>query len=277
VLRGDRLGLVGPNGSGKTTLARTLVGDLPPVAGSVRRGTNLETAWFDPLHDSLDPDATVEESVGEGKPTVEVGGRTRQVFAYLSDFLFEADRIRQPVRLLSGGERARLLLARLFARPSNLLVLDEPTNDLDAETVEVLEDALDAYLGTVLVVSHDRDFLDEVVTSLLVFDGRGGVREVVGGWSEWERVRAAEEAARPAPAPPAKPAPAPRPRVPDRRAVERLERAIAALEEERRGLLAAMEDPALWSGPRDRADATQARLAEVDRELAAAYERWAAL
>jgi ATP-binding cassette subfamily F protein uup len=181
VARGDRLGLVGPNGSGKTTLLRTLLGELPALEGAVRRGTNLRTIWFDPLHAPLDPDASVLEAVADGADAIEVGGRSRHVLGYLSDFLFEADRVRQPVRLLSGGERARLLLARLFARPSNLLVLDEPTNDLDAETLDLLEDVLSAYAGTVVVVSHDRDFLDQVVTGLLVFDGAGGVREVVGG------------------------------------------------------------------------------------------------
>ena len=279
VARGDRLGFVGPNGSGKTTLARTLVGDLPPLSGTVRRGANVRTVWYDPLHASLDPDRSVEESVADGANVIDVGGKPRHVFSYLADFLFEADRVRQPVRLLSGGERARLLLARLFAKPSNLLVLDEPTNDLDAETAEVLEDALLAYAGTVLVISHDRAFLDEAVTGLLVFDGKGAVTEFAGGWSDWERMRRAPPAPQPAPAGEApKPAAvaraAARATNRERREVEKLERSIAALEEEQRALHATMADPSFWTGPSDRAQATQARVAEVERELRDAYERW---
>jgi ATP-binding cassette subfamily F protein uup len=232
------------------------------------------TPWYFNLPD---PEKSVADSVADGAQVFDVDGRPRHVFSYLADFLFEAERARQPVARLSGGERVRLLLARLFARPSNLLVLDEPTNDLDAETLDVLEDALIDYPGTVIIVSHDRDFLDQTVNGLVVLDGRGGAREVVGGWSEWERLSAtAREAPRPAP-------PAPRTgadhraAVRDRREVERVEKKIAALEEEQRSLHSAMEDPAFWTGPPDRAAATQARLAEVAREIEAAYARWAAL
>ncbi|KAF0241389.1 MAG: ATP-binding cassette subfamily F [Planctomycetota bacterium] len=277
VTRGDRLGLVGPNGCGKTTLVRTLLGDLPPLAGLLRRGTNIEPIWFDPLNASLNPASTVAESVTDGTTVVEIGGKPRSVISYLADFLFDADQARQPVNSLSGGERARLLLARLFARPSNLMVLDEPTNDLDAETLDILEDALLAYPGTVIVVSHDRDFLDQVVTGLVVFDGKGGVREVVGGWSEWDRIRSAEAA----PARPASAAPKAgidhRAAVRDRREVERLEKKIDALEEEKRALHAAMEDPGFWTGPKEPRDAAQARVAEVEGEIAAAFERWSLL
>jgi ABC transport system ATP-binding/permease protein len=282
VARGDRLGLVGPNGSGKTTLLRTLLGDLPPLAGSLRRGTNLQPIWFDPLHAPLDPDASVFHAVADGADLIDVDGRRRHVFGYLADFLFEAERARQPVRLLSGGERARLLLARLFAKPSNLLVLDEPTNDLDAETLDLLEDVLLAYSGTVLVVSHDRDFLDQVVTGLLVFDGKGGVREVVGGWSDWERIEARESSSR-AQAPSSRPrsgtgtSSPPRPSARDKRELERVEKKIAALEDERRVLHAAMEDPAFWTGPADRVESTQSRLATLEREIDAAYATWASL
>jgi ATP-binding cassette subfamily F protein uup len=283
VSRGDRWGFVGPNGSGKTTLARTLIGDLPPVAGTVRQGANVRTVWFDPRNAALDPDRSVEHSVADGANVIEVGGKSRHVYSYLADFLFEAERARQPVRLLSGGERARLLLARLFAKPSNLLVLDEPTNDLDAETEEVLEDALLAYPGTVILISHDRAFLDETVTNLLVFDeagsGQGVVTEFVGGWSDWERHLARNAA--PAAAPARKPeraatSPAASARR-DQRAAERLERSIAALEDERRALHAAMEDPAFWTGPKDRVDETQARVAKIDADLEAAYARWTEL
>jgi ATP-binding cassette subfamily F protein uup len=274
VVRGDRLGVVGPNGSGKTTLVRTLLGDLPALGGTVRRGTNLKTIWFDPLNAALDPERTVVDTVADGNDQIDVDGRRRHVFSYLADFLFPADRARQPVKHLSGGERARLLLARLFAQPSNLLVLDEPTNDLDAETLEILEDTLISYSGTVIVVSHDRDFLDETVNGLLVLDGKGGVREVVGGWSEWERVAAP-------PREPAKPGPAARQgsghraTVRDRREVERVEKKIATLEKEQRDLHAAMEDASFWTGPPDRISATQSRLAEVAREIETAWARWA--
>jgi ATP-binding cassette subfamily F protein uup len=198
---------------------------------------------------------------------------------YLADFLFAADRVRQPVKNLSGGERNRLLLARLFARPSNLLALDEPTNDLDAETLDLLEDALLAYAGTVLVISHDRDFLDQVATSLLVFEGGGRVRESVGGYADWVRPRgrpAAPEEPATAPARPAAAAP-PRRTNRERRELERLEARIADLEAEQRALHAEMEAPELWTGPKERIEATRARLTTVERDLAAAYERWALL
>jgi ATP-binding cassette subfamily F protein uup len=280
VMRGDRLGVVGENAAGKTTLLRTLVGDLVPLAGRLRLGTNLATVWFDPLHAPLDPERTVADTVGDGASLLDVGGRRRHVISYLRDFLFEADRARQPVGRLSGGERARLLLARLFARPSNLLVLDEPTNDLDLETMDLLEDAVLAYAGTVLVVSHDRDFLDQVATSLLVLDGKGGAREVVGGFSDWERVEAREAAAAArAPRPKAlesrPPAADPRAAARAQREALRLEKAIAALEEERRALHAEMEAPSFWTGPKERIDAARARLEALGPEIEDAYARWA--
>ena len=280
VMRGDRIGLVGPNGSGKTTLLRTLLGELPPLAGTVRRGTNLAPIWFDPLNAPLDSDKTVIESVTDGTDVIEFNGKRRHVMAYLSDFLFEADRVRQPVKNLSGGERARLLLARLFAKPSNLLVLDEPTNDLDAETLDLLEDALLAYPGTVLVVSHDRDFLDQTVTGLLVFDGKGDVREVVGGWTEWERIRpkTADEVPRSArPPKTSESSPAARSSSRDRRELDKVEKKIATLEEEQRLLHEAMADPEFWTGAPDRMDATKTRLAAVEGEIESAYEKWTAL
>jgi ATP-binding cassette subfamily F protein uup len=281
VMRGDRLGLVGPNGTGKTTLLRTLLGELPPLEGTVRRGTNLQPIWFDPLNAPLDPEKTVVASVTDGTDVVEFDGRKRHVMAYLADFLFPADRARQPVKHLSGGERARLLLARLFARPSNVLVLDEPTNDLDAETLDLLEDALLAYPGTVLVVSHDRDFLDESVTGLLAFDGSGRVREVVGGWSEWERIRAKE--ARPAAGDAKRDAAgssswaASKAVAKDRREIEKLEKKIVTLEEEQARLHVVMGAPDFWTGPADRIDDTKARLVKLEADIAAAYARWEAL
>jgi ATP-binding cassette subfamily F protein uup len=203
-MRGDRIGIIGPNGAGKTTLLRLLLGTLAPTSGSVRLGTNLRIASFDQLRDQLDDDKTVADNVSDGYETVQVGGQPRHVVGYLQDFLFGPERARTPVKFLSGGERNRVLLARLFAKPANVIVLDEPTNDLDAETLEMLEERLVEFSGTVLVVSHDRAFLDNVVTSTLVFEpvdgGTGGdepppgrplyaVREYVGGYADWLRQR----------------------------------------------------------------------------------------
>ncbi len=185
--RGDRIGLLGANGSGKTTLLKLLLGDLQPTKGTIEVGTKLEIAYFDQLRHQLDPEKTVIENVGEGSDTIMINGQSKHVLSYLGDFLFSPQRARTPVKALSGGERARLLLAKLFTRPANLLVLDEPTNDLDVETLELLEEVLMEFKGTVLIVSHDRAFLDNVVTSTLVFDGSGKVREYVGGFDDWLR------------------------------------------------------------------------------------------
>ena len=291
LLRGDRVGLLGRNGSGKTTLLRTLLGDLEPLAGSVRRGANLAVTWFDPLNAGLDPEKTVMDSVTDGATFVEVGGHRKHVIGYLAEFLFPADRVRQPVKNLSGGERNRLLLARLFAQPSNLLVLDEPTNDLDAETLDLLEDALLSFPGTLLVVSHDRDFLDQVVTGMLVFRGDGNVREVVGGYRDWcTQGGRIEDLLEPRMRAPASGAHAPgdgtadrasttatRPSGRERREVERLERKIEALEEEQRQLQAQMEAPEFWTGPAGPRESAQARLAEVARTLEATFARWTEL
>ncbi len=214
IMRGDKVGLIGPNGAGKTTLIQALLGRMKPTSGTVRLGTNLEVAYFDQHREELDPDLSVRESVAEGSDQVTIGGRTKHVMGYLKDFLFSADRANSPVRVLSGGERNRLLLARLFTRPSNVLVMDEPTNDLDAETLDLLEDRLMEYPGTLILVSHDRAFLNNVVTSTLAFEGGGVVREYVGGFDDWLRQRpqpvdepSAKGAAKPALVKPAAPAP----------------------------------------------------------------------
>lgn len=191
ILRGDRIGIIGPNGCGKSTLLNLLLGRLKPDAGNVRLGTRLEVAYFDQLRQQLDPERTVQENVAEGSDKVRVNGREKHVISYLSDFLFTAERARQPVHALSGGERNRLLLAKLFTRPANLLVMDEPTNDLDLETLELLEELLLDFEGTLLLVSHDRAFLDNVVTSSLVFEGEGRIGEYVGGYTDWMRQRPA--------------------------------------------------------------------------------------
>src|SRR6266850_4269296 len=195
VMRGDRIGLIGPNGAGKTTLLRLLLGELTPDSGEVRRGANVQIAYYDQQREQLDPERTVFDTVGEGNDTVTANGRTRHVHAHLRDFLFSNQRARSPVKALSGGERNRLLLARLFTRPANVLVLDEPTNDLDLETLELLEAQLVEWPGTLLLVSHDRAFLDNVVTSTFVFDGDGLVQEYVGGYEDWVRQRLAEKSA----------------------------------------------------------------------------------
>jgi ABC transport system ATP-binding/permease protein len=189
IQRGDRIGLIGDNGAGKTTLLRVLLGELQPTKGTVRQGTRLEISYFDQLRDTLNPDETVMYAVAEGNDVVTIGGQNRHVASYLQDFLFESDRLRVPVSTLSGGERNRLLLAKLFTKPSNLLVMDEPTNDLDVETLELLEEMLDQYQGTVLLVSHDRAFLDNLVTSTLVLEGDKLVHEYVGGYTDWLRQR----------------------------------------------------------------------------------------
>jgi ATP-binding cassette subfamily F protein uup len=194
IFRGDRVGLIGPNGSGKSTLLKLLVGELEPDEGEIRRGTRLQVAYFDQQREQLDPEATVADSVNDGNTTVEIGGEPRHVLGYLGDFLFHRDRALSPVKSLSGGERSRLLLARLFAKPANVLVLDEPTNDLDIETLELLEDLVGDFAGTVLLVSHDRVFLDRVVTSTLAFEGDGRVTEYVGGYEDYVRQRGARGA-----------------------------------------------------------------------------------
>jgi ATP-binding cassette subfamily F protein uup len=195
ILRGDRIGLVGPNGSGKTTLLRLLVGELAPDKGEVRTGARLQIAYYDQQREQLDPDATVADSVNDGNPTVVLNGQPRHVVGYLADFLFPRERAQSPVRSLSGGERNRLVLARLFARPANVLVLDEPTNDLDIETLELLEDLIAQFDGTVLLVTHDRVFLDNIVTSTLAFEGNGRIAEYVGGWDDYLRQSAARRSA----------------------------------------------------------------------------------
>ncbi|HET6469413.1 MAG TPA: ATP-binding cassette domain-containing protein, partial [Geminicoccaceae bacterium] len=279
VQRGDRLGIIGPNGAGKTTLLRVLLGELPPDRGEVRLGTNLEVAYFDQRRQQLDPDATPWQTLcPEGGDTVMVRGRPKHVVAYLRDFLFRDEQAHGPVKGLSGGERNRLLLARILARPSNLLVLDEPTNDLDMDTLDLLEEVLADYAGTLLLVSHDRDFLDRLVTSVVAFEGRGRLREYAGGYSDYLIQRRPE--APPPPPPkmlPKSPKPAkPRPGLETRlqRELDRLPAKIAALEEEVRATERELSDPDLYRRDPDRFRATTERLDAERAELAAAEERW---
>ncbi|MHC5009639.1 MAG: ATP-binding cassette domain-containing protein [Planctomycetota bacterium] len=281
ILRGERVGIVGPNGSGKTTLLRLLLGELEPSSGTVRRGANLQIAYFDQLHRHLDDAASVADNVSGGKPMVTVNGKDRHVIGYLRDFLFTADQARNPAGHLSGGERNRLLLARLFARPSNVLVLDEPTNDLDVETLEVLEDLLDGYGGTVLVVSHDRELLDHVVTSTLVLEGGGRVSEYVGGHTDAMRQRrAAEERAR-AKGGARRRTPRPRSRSAlgkeEKRELRDLPARIETLETERDALHVRMADPAFFREAGERIAEAKQRLQDVERDIETAYARWEAL
>jgi ATP-binding cassette subfamily F protein uup len=282
ILGGDRVGIIGPNGSGKTTLLRLLLGELTPQQGRVRLGTRLEVLYFDQLREHLDLDKTVQQNVGDGNDTVTINGRPRHIIGYLQDFLFTPERARSPARILSGGERSRLLLARLFTKPSNVLVLDEPTNDLDAETLDLLEELLQEYAGTVLLVSHDREFLDNVVTSTLVLTGHGEVREYVGGYEDWLRQAAAET--RTVPQPPARPAPAaarptaaekPRRRTfKEERELEALPDRIAALETEQEHIHQTLADPAYYRTAGESVAQLTQRLAQVELELAGLYRRW---
>ena len=280
IMRGDRVGLIGPNGSGKTTLLRLLLGELAPDTGSIRMGTGLEIAYFDQLREQLDPERSVFDSVADGAEFVQVGDARRHVHGYLEDFLFRPERARTPVGALSGGERNRLLLARLFTRRFNLLVMDEPTNDLDLETLDLLEALLVEFSGTLLLVSHDRDFLDNTVTSTLVFEGGGRIGEYVGGYSDWVRQRTPVVAPTPAPkrvaTPPAKAPRAPKPRrltMKERGELESLPDAIDAKEREREAIYASLSDPAVLRDGSAVLDARE-RLDRLTTEIEALVARW---
>ncbi len=281
ILRGDKIGVIGPNGSGKSTLLRLLLGQLQPTTGSVRLGTKLEVAYFDQLREQLDENKTAQENVGEGKQTLLINGQERHVLGYLQEFLFSAERARTLVRYLSGGERNRLMLAKLLTKPSNMLVLDEPTNDLDAETLELLEDLLIEYPGTVLLVSHDREFLNNVVSSTLVFEGDGLVKDYDGGYDDWQRQRTVSQT--PAAFPetlmrPSKSAPAQRKlSFKEQRELESLPARIDQLETEQAALHATMSSPSFYQQPKSDIAATNAKLETLERELAEVFSRWESL
>ncbi|CAK0778683.1 ATP-binding protein Uup [Gammaproteobacteria bacterium] len=288
LLRGDRVGIIGPNGVGKTTLLRVLLGELPPTSGRLQLGTRLQVAYFDQLRATLDEDARVRDSVVDGADFVTVGGERRHVIGYLQDFLFTPDRANTPVNALSGGERNRLLLARLFARPSNILVMDEPTNDLDIDTLDLLEELLADYPGTLLLVSHDREFLDHVVTNSLVFEGGGRVVEYVGGYEDWLRQR--PTLSNP-PIPATRPSPTATSVTPPRSRAERPRRLsfkeqqeltalpgqIDALEIEQAALHATMADPRFYQRPGVDIAVARGRLEELEKMLGEAYGRWEVL
>ncbi|NMG45232.1 ATP-binding cassette domain-containing protein [Aromatoleum toluvorans] len=288
IMRGDRVGLIGPNGAGKTTLLKLILGEIAPDGGTVRRGTRQTVAYFDQLRAQLDPELPLTEVISPGSDYVEIGGERKHVIGYLGDFLFAPQRARSPVKSLSGGERNRLLLARLFARPANVMVLDEPTNDLDIETLDLLEELLAAYDGTLFLVSHDRAFLDNVVTQVIAAEGDGRWGEYAGGYADWQRVRqaAAEreaeetKVATPKPAPAAaKPAAAKSGKLTfnEKRELDALPDRIAALEAEQTSLHARMADPALYQQAPQEVARIKARLDELEGEIEAALVRWEAL
>ena len=285
IMRGDRVGIVGPNGAGKSTLLKILLGELAPQHGEVKLGTGLQIAYFDQHRSQLDESRTALENVAEGSDFVEINGSRKHIIGYLQDFLFSPERARAPITRLSGGERNRLLLAKLFAQPSNLLVMDEPTNDLDVETLELLEELLLDYKGTLLLVSHDRDFLDNVVTSTLVLEGEGRLGDYVGGYSDWLRQRRTPAATATASAP-VKPALSrqPEPATAKRklgfketRELEQLPGRIEALEAEVARRTAAMNDPAYYQQPPADLQRANEELAAKQAELDHAYQRWSEL
>ncbi len=286
IMRGDRIGIIGPNGCGKSTLIKLLVGEMEPSAGTIRRGTSLMPAYFDQQREQLDPSKSIMDNVTGGSgETITIDGQPRHVSSYLRDFLFPPERLHAPVSMLSGGERNRLLLARLFAKPSNLLVMDEPTNDLDADTLDLLEEMVAEYAGTLLLVSHDRAFLDNVVTSTLVFEGDGRVNEYVGGYSDWLHQRRAIAVAAKTPTPrsaqsPARGSAAAKTRrlsYKDQRELDAMPAAIQRLEVEQAELLTAIGDPELFRRDPAAANAAVQRLQSVQQELEAAFARWEAL
>jgi ATP-binding cassette subfamily F protein uup len=292
IMRGDKLGIIGPNGAGKTTLVRLLLGQLTPRQGTVRLGTNLQIAYFDQLREQLNDDKTVQDNVGDGYDSVQSGGSARHIIGYLQEFLFSPERARTLVRFLSGGERNRVLLARLFAKPANVIVLDEPTNDLDAETLELLEERLVQFTGTVLVVSHDRAFLNNVVTSTIVFE-EAGIKEYIGGYDDWLRQRPI----RPADARQVRSSPPQRsgdgsakgksqPIASETKTGKRrltykeqqeqvaLPVTIAQLEAEIDSLHQAMAQKEHYQQQSERIAAARNRLENLESELASVYERW---
>jgi ATP-binding cassette subfamily F protein uup len=284
IMRGDRVGLIGPNGSGKTTLLRLLLGQLQPQTGVLRHGTHLDVAYFDQLHAQLEEEKSVRDNVSDGTDTIEINGRRRHIIGYLEDFLFSSEQAAQPVSRLSGGERNRLLLARLLTKPSNVLVMDEPTNDLDIETMELLENLLVDYPGTLLLVSHDREFLNNVVTSTLVLEGEGRVKEYSGGYDDWLRQRPLESV--PEKSEPGKERtksaspPKERPRrltYLEQRELDALPERIATIETQLGELHQTMADPAFYRQDSAAIIRTNARLQSLEKDLAEVYQRWEVL
>jgi ATP-binding cassette subfamily F protein uup len=281
IMRGDKVGIIGPNGAGKTTLLRLILGQLQPQQGKVRTGTNLELAYFDQLRQQLDENETVQDSVGEGSDSVGVGEAKQHVIGYLQKFLFAPERARTPIRFLSGGERNRVLLAKLFSKPANVIVLDEPTNDLDAETLELLEERLMEFRGTVLLVSHDREFLNNVVTSVIAFEA-SGVKEYFGGYDDWQRQTAATSPTPKTSGPTkqnvqaAKPKPDGKRRLSykEQRELAGLPEAIENVESQIAEMHQQMAEPDFYQQPGDEIASAQTRLKDLESQLSQAYQRW---
>ena len=283
ILRGDKIGLLGPNGAGKSTLLKMILGELQPDSGTVKLGTKIAVAYFDQLRQQLDDNATLADTISQGADFVEIGGQRKHIISYLGDFLFSPERARSPVKSCSGGERNRLLLARLFTQPANVLVLDEPTNDLDIETLELLEELLANYNGTLFLVSHDRAFLDNVVTQVIAFEGDGKLQEYVGGFEDWERVQKYQATlAKPAPAPARATAPpaAAQPKTASKlsykesRELAELPLRIEALEKEQIDIAAHLADGTIFRTDAKRAKQLQTRSEAIDAEVLTAMTRW---
>lgn len=279
ILRGDKIGIIGPNGSGKTTLLKMLLGTMEPHSGSVRMGTRINAAYFDQHREQLSDDMSVMDNVANGSSHVTVNGKTRHVIGYLEDFLFPPERARSPVKVLSGGERNRLLLAMLFTKPSNVLVMDEPTNDLDTDTLDLLEEMLMQYDGTVLLVSHDREFLNNIVTSTIVFESDGRLEEYMGGYDDWLRQRRQKSPVQKTnAAKKGKPRPKQeRPRIltfKEKKELDALPALLETLEAERDGIFEILARPEFYQDEGGRVAETKERLAELEQEIAESYERW---
>src|SRR5574340_403074 len=279
IQRGDKIGLLGPNGAGKSTLLKIILGELQPDSGQVKLGTKISVAYFDQLRAQLNDEATLADTISQGSDFVEIGGPKKHVISYLGDFLFAPERARSPVKSCSGGERNRLLLARLFTRPANVLVLDEPTNDLDIETLELLEALLEDYDGTVLLVSHDRTFLDNVATQVIAFEGEGRLQEYPGGYEDWLRARPAAAAKKAGSAP--RPAPAPKKAsragklgYHEMRELEARPGRIQELEQEQKALTGRLADAGLYRDQPEEVKRLQARFAQTEEELLALFARW---
>ncbi|HLX81405.1 MAG TPA: ATP-binding cassette domain-containing protein [Burkholderiales bacterium] len=277
VSRGDRIGLIGPNGAGKTTLIKLILGTLEPDSGTVRLGTKIEPAYFDQMRAALDPEKTVAETIAPGSDWVELSTGRKHVMSYLGDFLFPPRRAQAPVRMLSGGERNRLLLARLFARPANVLVLDEPTNDLDIESLELLEAALQDYAGTLLLVSHDRTFLDNIVTQTIAAEGDGTWKEYVGGYTDWLRQKPPVSDSQESKIKSTRERKKAKLSYKETRELEALPKEIEALEAEQQALTAKMHAPEYYKQPANVLRADQQRIAEIEKLLHEKLERWEAL
>jgi len=277
IIRGDRIGLIGPNGSGKTTLLKLLTGELLPSGGQLRHGTNLQTVYFDQLRNQLDEERTVKQNIADDHDQVIINDKPRHIYGYLQDFLFSPDRARTPVKVLSGGEKNRLLLAKLFTQPANVLILDEPTNDLDMETLDLLEELLLDYSGTVLLVSHDRTFLNNVVTSSLIFDGKGKIEEIIGGYDDWLATQKQPDA-KPKEKAVKKTRKTERARklsFKEKRELEQLPETIDSLETEQTSIHEQMADPEIYKTDNGAlVSQMKERLQDLETELEAAYKRW---